>query len=120
MSLFLLTLVVVGTSLGDLFQTIGMKQGGEIDDFRPGALGRTLRAVLHNHWIILSILCFAVSFFAFVGLVSIVDLSFAVPATAAAYAVETLLAMYVLKEHVGLQRWAGAALITAGVVMISL
>jgi drug/metabolite transporter (DMT)-like permease len=117
---FLLALVVVATSLGDLFQTIGMKQGGEIDDFRPGALGRALAAVLRNRWVIASIASFAVSFFAFLALVSAAELSFAVPATAAAYVLETLLAKFILKETVGGQRWAGALLVTAGVVLISL
>ena len=120
MTWFLVAAVVLATAAGDLFQTIGMKQGGEIHDFRPGALGRALGVVLRNRWVILSIGSFAVSFFAFLGLVSVAELSFAVPATAAAYVVETLLAQVVLQEQVGAARWAGAALVTAGVVMISL
>jgi drug/metabolite transporter (DMT)-like permease len=120
MTVFLVALVVVATSLGDLFQTIGMRRNGEIHDFRPGALGRVIGAVLRNRWILVSTGCFAVSFFAFLALLSVADLSFAVPATAAAFAVETLLAKYVLKEIVGPHRWAGALLVTIGVVLISL
>jgi drug/metabolite transporter (DMT)-like permease len=120
MTWFLLTVVILATALGDLLQTIGMKQRGEIHDFRPGMLGSALAAVLRNRWVALSICSFAVSFFAFLALVSVADLSFAVPATAAAYAVETLLAKYILKETVGGERWAGALLVTLGVVMISL
>ncbi len=120
MTWFLLTVVVLATALGDLFQTIGMKQGGEIDDFRPSMLGNALATVLRNRWVALSIVSFAASFFAFLALVSVADLSFAVPATAAAYVVETLLAKYVLKEAVGRERWAGALLVTLGVLLISL
>ena len=42
----------------------------------------------------------AVSFFAFIALLSVADLSFAVPATAASYVLETVLAKYLLKEPV--------------------
>ena len=120
MKFFLLALVVLATALGDLFQTIGMKQGGEIRDFRPGPLGRTLAAVLRNRWVAVSVACFAVSFFSFLGLVSITELSFAVPGTAAAYTLETLLAKYILKERIGRDRWLGSVLVVGGVVLISL
>ena len=120
MTWFLVSLVVVATAFGDVFQTLGMRYHGEIRDFRPGALGRMLAAVFRSRWILISIAFFAVSFFAFLALVSVAELSFAVPATAAAYALETALASLVLKETIGPQRWAGAALVTLGVVLISL
>jgi drug/metabolite transporter (DMT)-like permease len=62
----------------------------------------------------------AISFFAFLQLLKIADLSFAVPATAATYVVETTLAKLVLKEQVRWQRWAGACLVAAGVLLLSL
>ena len=120
MAFFLLAFVIGATALGDLFQTIGMKQGGAIDDFRPGALGRSLGIVVRNRWVALSVLAFAVSFFAFMGLVSVAELSFAVPATAAGFVLETLLAKYILKESVSAKRWAGAVLVAVGVALISL
>lgn len=120
MTFFLLSLVVIGTSLGDLFMTIGMKQHDIIDDFRPDALGRSLAAVFRNRWVALSILAFALSFFSFMGLISVAELSFAVPATAAAYVIETLLARAILKETVSPQRWAGAILVAVGVALVSL
>ena len=48
------------------------------------------------------------------------DLSFAVPATAVTYVLETVLAKYVLKEHVNRLRWAGAGLVICGVALVSL
>ena len=62
----------------------------------------------------------AVSFFAFIALLSVADLSFAVPATAVSYVLETVLAKYVLKERVTLVRWAGASLVACGVALLSL
>jgi len=47
-------------------------------------------------------------------------LSFAVPVSAVTYALETVLAKYVLKERVNWLRWAGAALVICGVALVSL
>ena len=62
----------------------------------------------------------AVSFFAFMTLLSIADLSFAVPATAVTYVFETVLAKYLLKERISWGRWAGASLVACGVALLSL
>jgi drug/metabolite transporter (DMT)-like permease len=40
--------------------------------------------------------------------------------TAVTYVLETVLAKYVLKEHVNRLRWAGAALVICGVALVSL
>lgn|SRR5262249_6392609 len=120
MKFFLLALVVAATAAGDLMMTIGMKQHDVIDDFRPNALGRSLALVLRNRWVVLSVVAFAFSFFSFMGLISVADVSFAVPATAAAYVIETVLARAVLGEIISPLRWAGAVLVALGVALISL
>jgi drug/metabolite transporter (DMT)-like permease len=61
----------------------------------------------------------AVSFFAFLSLLSISNLSFSVPATAISYVLGTTLAKYVLKEAVTWRRWAAASLVSCGVVLLS-
>jgi drug/metabolite transporter (DMT)-like permease len=53
-------------------------------------------------------------------LLSIAKLSFAIPATASSYLLETALAKYLLGEDVGWKRWAGASLVAIGVMLISL
>jgi uncharacterized membrane protein len=45
-------------------------------------------------------------------------LSFAVPASAASFILETVLAKLVLKENVGLKRAVGALIVLAGVAML--
>ena len=50
-------------------------------------------------YLILAIVCMAISFFAFMTLVSEADLSFAVPATAASFVFDTVLARYFLRER---------------------
>jgi drug/metabolite transporter (DMT)-like permease len=64
-------------------------------------------------------LCMAISFFAFMALVQMAPLSFAVPASAASLVVETLLAKLLLNEAVGKRRTAGALLVLGGVLLLA-
>jgi len=120
MKWFLVALVVLCTALADYLQTTGMKRHGEIHDFRPGALGRAASALARNWYIPAAVATMAVSFYAFITLLSIADLSFAVPATAASYVAETLVARYLLKEQVNWKRWMGAGLVACGVALLAL
>lgn len=115
----LVALIVAATTVGELLQALGMRANGEIHEFHPGALASVLAAMSRNRYLIASVFAMAVSFFAFMALVSISDISFAVPATAASVVLETIFANLLLKEHVGWKRWAGASLVAVGVVLIS-
>ena len=76
---------MAGTVAGDTLQSFEMKRHGEIR-FRARAAWATFAANLAmKKYLILAIVCMAVSFFAFMTLVSEADLSFAVPATAASF-----------------------------------
>jgi drug/metabolite transporter (DMT)-like permease len=112
--------IVAATTIGELLQAKGMRRHGEIRDFRPGALGRAVGLLARNWMVAASIVVMAISFFAYLGLLTVAELSFAVPATAITYALETLLAKYVLGERVSWLRWAGAALVIGGVALVSL
>jgi drug/metabolite transporter (DMT)-like permease len=113
--------VVVGsTVLCDALQTLGMRHHGEIHDFRPGALGKVGATLARDWYVIVAVVLMAVSFFAFVTLLSMADLTFAVPATAASFVIETFVAKYFLRERVAWQRWTGAALVTCGVALLAL
>jgi drug/metabolite transporter (DMT)-like permease len=115
-----IAIIVGATTVGEVMQAAGMRRHGEIRDFRPGALGRAAALLLRNRFVIASVVAMAVSFFAYLGLLTIADLSFAVPATAITYVLETVLAKYFLKEHVNWLRWAGAGLVICGVALVSL
>jgi drug/metabolite transporter (DMT)-like permease len=52
-------------------------------------------------------------------LLSVTELSFAVPVSAVSYVMETVLAKYALKEQVSRRRWAGALLVVGGVLLVS-
>jgi drug/metabolite transporter (DMT)-like permease len=114
-------LIIVGaTSVGEVMQAAGMRRHGEIRDFRPGALGRALAMLTRNRFVIASVVAMAVSFFAYLGLLTIAELSFAVPVTAVTYVLETILAKHFLKEQVNWIRWVGASLVICGVALVSL
>ena len=120
MKWILIAIIVASTTVGEVLQAMGMRRHGEIRDFRLGAIGRAFAVLARNRFVIGSVAMMAVSFFAYMALLAISDLSFAVPATAATYVFETALAKYVLKERVAGLRWAGAALVVCGVALVSL
>ncbi|HUQ95207.1 MAG TPA: EamA family transporter [Bryobacteraceae bacterium] len=120
MKWLLLALVVNATVASDLLQSYEMKRQGEVRDFRPTALRQFFANVFRKRLLILAVVCMAISFFAFLRLLTMADLSFAVPATAATYVVETLLAKVLLKENVPWQRWSGATLVAGGVLLLTL
>ena len=113
----LVAVIVTSTVLGDVLQSKEMKQVGEVHDFRPGKL---LPELARRRYLILAVGFMAVSFFAFLKLLSIADLSFAVPASAATVVLETILAKLLLKEQVDIRRWAGAGLVACGVALLAL
>lgn len=120
MKWLLVAIMVSATTAGEVLQAFGMRRHGEIHDFRPTAIGRALALLARNGYVIGSVVAMAISFFAFMKLLSISNLSFAVPVSAVTYVSETVLAKYVLKEQVNWLRWAGASLVICGVALVSL
>jgi drug/metabolite transporter (DMT)-like permease len=119
MKWILIGIIVTATTVGEVLQAFGMRRHGEIRDFRPGALGRAISLLARNGFVIGSVVAMAISFFAYMSLLSVADLSFAVPATAITYVFETILARFVLKERVNWLRWAGASLVICGVALVA-
>jgi drug/metabolite transporter (DMT)-like permease len=113
-------IIVLSTTVGEVMQAVGMRRHGEIRDFRPNALGRAAATLARNRFVIASVVAMAISFFAYMSLLTVAELSFAVPVTAVTFVLETVLAKYILKEHVTALRWAGAGLVVCGVALVSL
>ena len=118
MKWLLLALIVFATVIGDLLQSHEMKLSGEQHVDARG-LGRLLAMIFKRRYLLLAIFCMAISFFAFMALVQNAPLSFAVPASAATFVLETVLAKFVLKETVGPRRALGALLVLGGVVLLA-
>jgi uncharacterized membrane protein (UPF0182 family) len=80
MKWLLLAIIVVATVLSDLLQSYEMKRSGE-QSVNARGLARMLRLIVQRRYLLLSIVCMAASFFAFMALLQIAPLSFAVPAS---------------------------------------
>jgi drug/metabolite transporter (DMT)-like permease len=117
MTWVLVGIMVAATVLSDLLQSYEMKRAGE-QSVGASGMKRLLKMIGRRRWLLLSIVCLAFSFFAFMALVQSAPLSFAVPASAASFVIETVLAKCLLKEHVGGRRGAGALLVLCGVALL--
>jgi drug/metabolite transporter (DMT)-like permease len=120
MKWLLVALIVIPGTVGDLLNTVGMRSNGEVCDFRPCAILRLITSLARSPYLAVGVLAMAVSFFALMALLSTADLSFAVPATASTYVLETALAKYILKEQIGWRRWTGASLVGVGVLLLAM
>jgi drug/metabolite transporter (DMT)-like permease len=117
MTWVLLSIMVVATALSDILQSYEMKRAGE-QSVAPRGIGRLLAMIVRRRYLLLSIVCLAFSFFAFMALVQSAPLSFAVPASAASFILETILAKVLLKERIGPRRAAGTLLVLGGVILL--
>jgi len=118
MTWVLLSIVIAATAASDLLQSYEMKRLG-IQPVDGGGLVSLLKTIARRRYLILSIVCLAVSFFSFMALVQTAPLSFAVPASAGSFIVETILAKMVLKERVGARRAVGAVVVLAGIMLLA-
>jgi drug/metabolite transporter (DMT)-like permease len=109
---------VVSSTIGDVLSAQAMAMGGEIKDFSPRGIARIFRYIVSHRLLIIGIVCNAIAFFTFIALLTVSQLSFAVPATALAYILKIVLAEFYLGECVTWRRWAGAAFVGIGVVLL--
>ncbi|HZU28841.1 MAG TPA: hypothetical protein VFA04_25175 [Bryobacteraceae bacterium] len=120
MKWILVAIIVLGNTAGDLLNTAGMKRHGEVENFRPRHVAHLIYRLARSPFIMGGIAAMAVSFFSLLALLSIANVSFAVPATAASFLAETILAKFLLGEHIVAMRWAGALLVAVGVLLLAL
>jgi len=115
----LLAPIVLFASTGNVLLGKGMKQVGEVQDWSPSGLGGLFVKTFINGWVWLgigSLLLFLVSFMV---VLSWADYSFVMPASAASYAVATLMSHWLLGELVTTLRWVGVAFICLGVALVT-
>jgi drug/metabolite transporter (DMT)-like permease len=117
MTWILLSIMTVATALSDLLQSYEMKRAGAQSVGAKG-MGRLLRMIVERRYLLLSIACLALSFFSFMALVQSAPLSFAVPASAASFILETIAAGILLKERIGLRRAGGTLLVLCGIALL--
>ena len=118
MKWILVAIIASSNTVGDLLNTAGMKRIGAVEDLSLRSLLQLLLAIVRSPMVLGGIAALAIGFFAVMSLLSIATVSFAIPATASSYLVETLLAKYILKEDVRWRRWAASGLVVVGVVLL--
>jgi len=122
-----LVLAIFSQTVGDVLLTRGMKL---VASTASGAPSGALPAMLQNYLgvaiqaarspeVIIGTLCLIAFFVLYSAALSWADLSFVLPATAFGYVLNVAAGYYFLGERVSSVRWAGALIITLGVVVVS-
>lgn len=112
---FLLALIVLGSTFGDVYLAKGMKQIGAISLSR----WHDLLFAPFNPYVAFGILLLMMFYISYLASLSWADLSYIMPATTFGYVLTALLAHFMLGEHIPLTRWIGILMITAGVGFIT-
>jgi hypothetical protein len=105
MKWILVAIIATSNTVGDLLNTAGMKRIGAVEDLSLRSLLQLLLAIVRSPMVLGGIAALAIGFFAIMSLLSIATVSFAIPATASSYLVETLGASGLVVVGVVLLRW---------------
>jgi len=116
----MILIIVLSSSAGEVLIAKGLKQVGEISTLNPSLLLRLGWQIMMNLNVFQGVLSMAVSFLAFLTVLSWENLSYTVPATSLSYVISTLGAKFVLKERINPYRWVGTVLVGFGILLISL
>jgi len=110
----LLFVVLTGTG-GEIALAHAMQIVGEVQTLGLRDILRVIGRAFSIGWLWLGVVLMAVSFFAFLTMLSWYEVSFVVPATSLAYVAGAIGAWLLLHEHLSAGRWAGILLICCGV-----
>jgi len=113
-----LAIVVVANTVGNIFLGRGMSEVGDISSYSPVDLVGSGLAAMANPWVLSGVALLIAFFVAHTLLLSWADLSYVLLVTAFGYVLTALMSWAFLGEYVSLMRWAGTALITAGVGLV--
>lgn len=113
--LFSISIAVAGQILLKIgINRIGMVNFGNLD-----ALKQLFFGVIKSPLVISGLFLYVISAAIWLVVLSAVDLSFAYPFIGFTYVMVLVLSKFILKEDVNPIRWAGALIITIGVIVIS-
>jgi uncharacterized membrane protein len=111
-----LILAIVAQAIGNVYLTKGMKA---LNASGGATLLQTFAEGLASPMLWMGTALLIVFFILYSAALSWADLSFVLPATAFGYVLNVAAGYYFLNESVTPERWAGAAVITLGVVFVS-
>jgi multidrug transporter EmrE-like cation transporter len=118
-SILLILLSITIAVGGQVLLKIGLNKIGEMRINSASALGNFFISVIKSPLVVTGRFCYVISAAIWLVVLSAVDLSFAYPFIGLTYVLILIVSKFVLKEDVNPIRWAGAAIITIGVVVIS-
>jgi drug/metabolite transporter (DMT)-like permease len=110
--------VVCASTTGELCISRAMKSIGEVTNFRPTALLKTIWRAMQIGILWVGLALMTVAFFSMLMLLSMENVSFVVPATALSYAAGAYGSRVFLGERVAHLRWAGVVLVCIGVALV--
>jgi multidrug transporter EmrE-like cation transporter len=118
----LLTLILTSVLLAGVAQ-VTLKTGvNHVTNASGGALqlnATSLKSLLSSGIVWAGLVLFGLSAIVWLFALSRASLSFAYPFAALGYVVIVLFSIFVLHEHVPALRWAGVALIVAGIILVA-
>ncbi len=116
----LLILISISIAVGgQILLKIGMNRMGNIAVNSMSSLGHLFLGVVKSPIVLVGLFMYVISAAIWLVVISAVDLSFAYPFIGLTYVLILIVSKFILKESVNPIRWAGAAIITIGVVVIS-
>lgn len=104
---------------GQILIKIGINHIGIVNFSNLDALKQLFFGVIKSPLVISGLFLYVISAAIWLVVLSAVDLSFAYPFIGLTYVMVLILSRFILKEDVNLIRWAGAIIITIGVIVIS-
>ena len=114
--------LIVLNDLVDAVAQLIMKKGLIASGISSVNLGNIVEFAARNassFLIWLGILIYVMNFFIWIVILYKIDLSIAMPVGSTAYIFVPLAAMFFLREHVGIMRWAGIACIVLGIHFVA-
>ena len=104
---------------GQILLKIGINRIGMVNFGSLYALKQLFFGVIKSPMVISGLFLYVISAAIWLVVLSAVDLSFAYPFIGFTYVMVLVLSKFILKEDVNPIRWAGALIITIGVIVIS-
>ena len=104
---------------GQIILKIGINHIGVVNFSNLDALKQLFFGVIKSPLVISGLFLYVISAAIWLVVLSAVDLSFAYPFIGFTYVMVLVLSKFILKEDVNPIRWAGALIVTVGVIVIS-
>ena len=117
--ILILIAALVLEAIGVVFLSQGLKQAGELKEWRLPEMFRLAGRCLANGNFLLGVLMELIFFLALLYLLKNADVSLVWPLTSLGFVLTTFAAKYIRHEQVSNVRWAGVFLIMAGAALVA-